>query len=410
MKALTFEYSVPRYLLTGLLAKANPSVTVSGLAPVGLREVAEPEVPGEDWVKLRPILSGLCGSDMSIVLCRESLTLQPFASYPFVLGHEVCARIVKVGKEVAGFREGDRVVVMPMLGCIPRKIEPPCPACASGRYALCENFTRGSLPPGMFVGSNRATPGFISEAGVAHVSQLYGVPDEVTDENAVLVEPFSVALHMVVWNRIREDETLLVYGCGVMGLCTVAAIKLLHPGVRVLAVEPNPLNARLAREFGAEEVIKPGGEGFYRKIAELTGAKLHKPLLAQPILSGGVDRVFDTVGNTETVNSSLRVIRGGGWYNLLGIGEVGRVDWTPVWLKELTVRGVYGYKGEPDEEALPDFDAFAATISFMREGKVDLSRLVTHRFKLEDWRKALMVALNKAKYGAVKIVFHVDRR
>jgi threonine dehydrogenase-like Zn-dependent dehydrogenase len=406
MKALTFEYSVPRYLATGLLARKWPGVATGGMAPVALREVPEPELPGEEWVKLRPVLAGLCGSDMSIILCRESLTLQPFASYPFVLGHEVCARITRAGDKAGSFQEGQRVVVMPMLGCRPRGIEPPCPSCAAGRYALCRNFTEGSLPPGMFVGSNRATPGFISEAGIAHASQLYLVPDGVSDENAVLVEPFSVALHMVVCNRVREGETVLVYGCGVMGLCTISTLKALHPGVRVLAVEPNPRNAELAREMGAEEVLQGGGKEFYRKVAELTGARVHEPLLAQPILSGGVDRVFDTVGNTLTVGSSLRVLAEGGWYNLLGIGEVKGIDWTPVWLKELTLRGIYGYKGNPEEESLPDFDAFATTLSLMEEGKVDLSRLVTHRFPLDEWKKAVEVALNKAKYGAVKIVFY----
>lgn len=406
MMALTFEYSLPRYLLTGVLASRCPRVVTSRIAPVRLRDVPEPELPGDDWVRLRPVLAGLCGSDMSIILCRESLTLQPFASYPFVLGHEVCARVDRIGASVADFHEGDRVVVMPMLGCEPRRIEPPCPACAEGRYSLCHNFTDGMLPPGMFVGSNRATPGFISEMGVAHVSQLYRVPVGVSDENAVLVEPLSVALHMVVWNRVKEGETVLVYGCGVMGLCTIAALKVLHPKVRILAVEPNPYSASLAREMGAEELISPGGRDFYKRVADLTGARVQKPILAPPVLCGGVDRVFDTVGNTETVNSSLRVLTGGGWYNLLGIGKVKRIDWTPVWLKEITLRGIYGYKGDSEEESIPQFDAFSLSLSLMEAGRVDLSLLITHRFPLRQWKKAIQVALDKRRYGAVKIVLY----
>ena len=100
MKALTFEYSIPRYLLTGMLDRRWPRVALSAIAPVRLREIPEPELPGDDWVRVKPRVSGLCGSDMGIILCHESLTMQPFASYPFVLGHEVCADIIETGSRV----------------------------------------------------------------------------------------------------------------------------------------------------------------------------------------------------------------------------------------------------------------------------------------------------------------------
>jgi threonine dehydrogenase-like Zn-dependent dehydrogenase len=405
MKALTFEYSIPRYLLVGALARRWPEVLKSELAPVRLREVPDPVLPGQDWVKVRPRLAGLCGSDLSIILCRESLTLQPFASYPFVLGHEVSGEIAEAGDEVEDFREGDRVTVMPMLGCLPRGIDPPCRMCSQGRFSLCENFTGGRLAPGMFVGSNRDTPGFISEMGVAHRSQLYRVPEGLADENVVLVEPFSTALHMVSWNPVKEGETVMVIGCGVMGLCTIAALKALHPGVRVLAAEKDPFHAEVAVEMGADEVVRTGGKDFYRKVADLTGAKVFKPLMAGTILVGGVDRVFDTVGNTETLHASLRILAQGGWYNLLGISKISRIDWTPVWLKELTLRGIYGYKGDPDEEGSRGFDAFSESLRLMEEGRVDLSRMVTHRFRLHQWTEALEVAMDKGKHKAVKVAF-----
>jgi len=405
VKALTFKYNIPKYLLTGALAAKWPQVLRSSLAPVQLREVPDPELPAQDWVKIKPRISGLCGSDLSIIKCKENLSLQPFASYPFVLGHEVCGEIAEVGADVEGFEAGERVVVMPMLGCIPRRMDPPCRMCAQGRYSLCENFTEGSLAPGMFEGSNSDTPGFISEMGVAHVSQLYKVPGAVSDENAVLTEPLSTALHMVVWNPIEAGETVMVIGCGVMGLCTIAALKALHPQVRVVAVEIDPFHSRVAGEIGAEEVIKPGGKDFYRKVAEMTGAKMYTPLMAKPLLIGGVDRVFDAVGNTETLETSLRILANGGWYNLLGISHVGKIDWTPVWLKELTLRGLYGYKGKAEEESIDDFDAFEVALGLFEEKKVDISNLVTHRFRLEQWQEALEVAMNKGANRAVKVTF-----
>lgn len=403
MKALTFEYSIPRYLLTGALVSKNPKVLYTGMAPVQVREVPEPELPGPDWVKVRPRLAGLCGSDLSIIKCKESLTLQPFASYPFVLGHEVCAEITELGPDVEGFEVGERVAIMPFLACRERGIEPPCRLCAQGRKQLCENFTAGKLAPGMFEGSNADIPGFLSERSVAPSYNLVKVPERVSDENVVMVEPFSTCLHMVIANDVQPGETLLVFGCGVMGLCTIAALRALHPECRVLAVEPDPFHAGLARDMGAEEVVKPGGRQFYRRIAELTGAKMHTPLAADPLLIGGVDRVFDAVGNTRTVQASFRILANGGFYNLLGIAPIGRVDWTPVWLKELTIRGIYGSQYERWQGAtVSDFEI---AIRLMEEGKVDLTHLVTHRFRLDQYRQALEVALDKGRHRAVKIAF-----
>ncbi len=404
MKALTFEYSIPKYLLTGALARWKPEVIFARMAPVQLRDAPEPSLPGEDWVVLRPRLAGLCGSDMSIICCRESLTMQPFASYPFVLGHEVCGDIMEKGSAVRGFEVGDRVTVMCMLGCAPRGIDPPCRQCAAGRSQLCENFTVGKLEPGTIVGATAGVPGFISEMGVAHVSQLYKVPDNVSDEAAVMTDPFSSGLHMARRNPIQPGETLLVLGCGVMGLGTVAALHALHPQARIIVVEPDPFHAGLAKELGAEEIVAPPfNRKFYRRVAELTGAKMFTPLFTPPLLIGGVDRVFDTVGSTETINTSLRVLANGGWFNLLGIGEPKAIDWTPVWFKELTIRGVYGYQvDEWKGERIHDFEL---ALRLHAEGRVDLSRLVTHKFPLREWKEALGTAMRKGEHQAVKVAF-----
>ncbi len=255
----------------------------------------------------------------------------------------------------------------------------------------------------MFIGSTAGLPGFISEASVAPAHSLVKVPEGLSDENVVMVEPLSTCLHMVIANDIRPGETLLVFGCGVMGLCTIAALRALHPECRVLAAEPDPFHAGLAREMGAEEVLSPGGRKFYRRVAELTGAKMHTPLGTAPLLTGGVDRVFDAVGNTRTVHSSFRILANGGTYNLLGISPIGRVDWTPVWLKELTVRGIYGSQRDAWQGGTA-YD-FEIAIRLMEEGRVDLSRLVTHRYRLDQYRQALEVALNKGKHHAGKVVF-----
>jgi L-iditol 2-dehydrogenase len=405
MKAVTFNYNVPGYLLTGLLDRRWPRVVFSRLAPVRLRDFPEPELPGDDWVKVRPRLSGICGSDMGIILCHESLTLQPFASYPFALGHEVCGEICEKGSRVEGFELGDRVTVNPMLGCLPRGIDPPCEYCTRGQTQLCVNFTEGRLAPGTIVGATAGVPGFLSEYGVAHASQLFRIPDSVGDAAAVMTDPFSNGIHMARINPVKGAETLMVVGCGVMGCGTIAALKALHPAARVLAVESDEHNARVALKMGAEDVVSPPfDKSFYRRVADLTGAKMFTPLMSKPLLIGGPDRIFDTVGSTETIETSIRILANGGWFNLLGIGVPKTIDWTPVWFKELTVRGVYGYEVAPGVGG-PEHD-YDIALRLHAEGKVDLSAMVTHVFPLQEWPKALDVALNKSRYHAMKIALH----
>ncbi|TET39072.1 MAG: hypothetical protein E3J65_04325 [Dehalococcoidia bacterium] len=130
MKAIQFKYSIPLYLATRYLVRPFPNFIALPWTPTQLREVPDPELPGPKWVKIKPMITGVCGSDMGIFACRESLTLAPFASYPFVVGHEVCGEIIELGNEVEGFEMGERVGICGVLGCTARAISPPA-ACAT---------------------------------------------------------------------------------------------------------------------------------------------------------------------------------------------------------------------------------------------------------------------------------------
>jgi threonine dehydrogenase-like Zn-dependent dehydrogenase len=354
-------------------------------------------------------MAGICGSDMGIFTCRESLTLAPFASYPFIVGHEVYGDIVELGNEVERFKAGDRVVVSGALGCAPRGISPACPLCQRGLPYLCENLTEGSLQPGLFIGACADTPGFMAEVGVAHESQLFKIPDGVSPEDAVMIDPFAHAPHMILRNDIKDNETVLVYGCGVMGLCTIVALRVLGFKGRILGVEVSPFHAEKAKEVGADEVIIPakGKNHIYQMGSQLTGAKLYKPVLSKPLLIGGVNHAFDTVGTSETIDTSLRILANRGTFNLLGITEPKGMDWTPIWLKELAIYGVYGYGLEVYyDKKVHDF---ALTLEWLEQGKLNLAQFVTHKFTLDQWQQALRVNLNKSAYKAIKVAFIFPR-
>lgn len=144
MLALRYKKSVPRYLLMRAGAKRIKDLDTSRASPLQLVNVPEPELPTREWVRVRPLLSGICGSDLGTLSAESSPYFSPITSPPFVMGHEVLGEVVK---DNGGFSAGERVVVEPALGCGVRGISPQCPYCASGRYALCVNVTRGISPP-----------------------------------------------------------------------------------------------------------------------------------------------------------------------------------------------------------------------------------------------------------------------
>jgi len=204
-------------------------------------DVAEPMLPAPDWVRVRPNLSGICGSDLAAISGHASLYLDPLTSYPFIPGHEV----------VGALDDGTRVVIEPALGCKVRGIDPPCPRCAEGRPGLCYNVTEGPIEVGLQTGYCADTGGGWGEVLVAHPSQIHEVSSTLPDEAAVLIEPFACCVHAALRGGATKDDIVVVSGAGTIGLLTMAAVRLFTPPKRLIAVAKHPTQRDLARKLGA---------------------------------------------------------------------------------------------------------------------------------------------------------------
>jgi threonine dehydrogenase-like Zn-dependent dehydrogenase len=172
------------------------------LAHSALRQVPDARPLHDDWVVTRPRLTGICGSDSKQILLDFGEgdidnAVSAFCSFPQVMGHEVVADVVALGPAAKGLEVGQRVVLNPWLSCGPRGIDPPCPACQSGDYSLCWSFADGDLRPGIHTGVSADVTGGYAELMPAHDSMLFAVPDGVSDEAAVLADPFAVSLHAI---------------------------------------------------------------------------------------------------------------------------------------------------------------------------------------------------------------------
>lgn len=401
MKAVVADVTIPRYLATRAVGRLWRPAFWSSLSPVHLADIPEPRLPGLDWAKVRVDLAGICGSDLHLVLLETSASASVYASMPFVIGHENVGTVVEAGPD-ASVDLGTRVVVEPLLPCVTRGFAELCPACARGDYNLCSRFAEGPLSPGIGHGACRDVGGSWGGVMLAHRSRLVRVPSEVPDEQAVMVEPLAVAVHAVLRFVPADAATVLVVGAGTIGLVVVAALRALRPASRAFVLARHAHQADLARQMGASAVITSRGNQHYREIAGLTGAKLLRPLLGPPVLTGGVDATLECVGSARSIDDALRVTRAGGVVVLVGLATAPRVDWTPIWLREIVVRGSAYYAQERvNGQSVRSIDL---AMDLLASGRVDLRPLITHRFRLYDYRQAINVALDKRRHRAVKVV------
>jgi L-iditol 2-dehydrogenase len=399
VKAISFAAPIPTYLVTLAAGALSRRLMVGPHACTRFGDVPDPALPGDHWVLVRTRLGGICGSDLAIVGLTASPSTSPFSSFPFVIGHENVGIVEAVGPAVTRIRAGQRVVANPLLPCRPRAIEPPCAACREGRPSRCEHFTDGALPPGVLIGTTRGLGGSWGERFVAHEAQLHAVPEAMSDESAVLVEPFACCVHAVRAAMPEAGERVLVIGAGSIGLLTIAALRALTPSVVITAIARHTFQAEHAMRLGAARVI--GGRDD-RELAEAAGARLLKTVIGPPAAVGGFDRTFVCVGGTKAMDSALRFTRAGGTVVLLGnVRHLDGLDWTPLWMKELKLQGSVTYGGH----AGASDDAFGEALVLIADGRADVASLVTHTFPLAEHARALATAMGKANAKSVKVAF-----
>jgi threonine dehydrogenase-like Zn-dependent dehydrogenase len=379
MLALRYTPSLPRYVA----ARAGAPAAGGSLA---LEEIRPPRLPGPGWVPVRPRLSGICGSDQAMLAGKASLYLASFTSGPFVPGHEV------VGDIATGPRRGERVVVQPALGCAVRGIDPPCPECAAGLSALCRNTVDGAVSAGLQTGYCRDVGGGWSEGLVAHESQLHAVPEDVPDEDAVLVEPLACALHAAAVADPAPADRIAVIGAGTIGLLTVAALRAREAGVTIVCAAKHSAQEAAARRFGADHACP--ADRLAAEGARLTGARRLVGHAGRELLLGGFERVLDCVGSGASLQTAISVCAPRGRVVMVGMPGSLHADLSLAWLREIEVRGAYGYEA--------DFPAAIELARRLRPG-----RLIDRGWPLRLYKRALKEAPRGARAGRPKTVFEV---
>lgn len=413
MRALVVDASTPRYLFTAAAQRLPGGLgTQAGWGPGGLLRLVDdypdlplPDAPG--WARVRPELSGICGSDVSILRAKTSLVLTAYGAAPtMILGHEVVGVVERVGTGVTAVREGDRVAVNPIISCAQRGHHPVCRACAEGYPGVCERFDvpGGSGCRSMSLGLDATVGGGWGEQVLAHESMLHPVAD-LPSRRGVLAEPAAITLHAVLRWRRRGDRVVVI-GPGTIGLLTVAALRALHPDLDIVVLSPNDAARDHAVRAGASRVL-PSGPQAVQLLADSDGGRVLRPRLTPtPILERGVDAVFDCVGQASTIDLGLHLLRSSGTFVLVGAAGKQAMDWSLVWNRHIDLLGTYNFGPEP---ALGGRDAMAQVLEWLADASYQVDHLVTHTFALDDWRTAVQTAAAGPRAGAVKTTLRPHR-
>ena len=405
MKTIYYDKDIPRILMTKAAARfrCTQGLLFTGINAVKFRkDIPDPPLPADNWVRVRNIACGVCGTDVSFFksTAGTNSALEPIpGSSKTFLGHENVGEVIEIGPAVTDFRLGDRVGIRAyMAGCDTKDL-PRCRYCAEGNYNLCLNYgaePRFDLP---WTGAGWG------DTFIAPQQQLYRVFDELTVDQAVMIEPSCVSVHTVLMAPPKKGEKVMIMGCGVIGLGIVQALRVIQPDCEIWVMSRTPDKLDFAMRLGADHVLS--GDAMDETAAATGGSEVYQGMSRKNrYFFGGFDRIYDCIG--------------GGWANTLGVRllaargvfvKVGhhmnavKYDETPVWWQELTMIGIDAHGMEEWEgRRLYTFDLVQ---EWIRDGKYSVDGFVTHHFKLDDYKSAYRLAL-KNPPGVFKIVLDCE--
>jgi len=332
---------------------------------LALREVPDPR-PGPNDVLIRVRRVGLCGTDSHIYAWNQWAASRVVP--PRIIGHEFSGEIEAVGAEVTGYSLGDRVTAEGHVAC------GLCIQCRTGNAHICSNVK--------VIGVD--IDGAFADRIAMPATNVWRIDQEIDLDIAALHDPMGNAFHTVMSVDVR-GRSVLVTGCGPIGLLCIGIARA-SGAARILASEVQPGRLELARVMGAHDLINPKNDDLEAAVMERTEGL-------------GPDVVLEMSGQTAAIRAGLKLVRGGGQVRLLGLpdGEVTLDLSRDLIFKGVTIQGIFGRRM---------YDTWYAMRSYLRAGLLDPRPVITHRFGIGDFEKA-MDAINA---GAGKVLLSLDER
>ena len=342
------------------------AVIVDGPGRVEYREVAAPAIGGDD-VLVGSREAGLCRTDIEMM--TGAFTDPHWVRFPVIPGHEWAGTVVEVGANVDSVRAGDRVICEGMISCS------RCRSCRRGETHWCERIEA--------LGFTR--PGGYGEFVAVPERVVHPLPDHVSFDAGVLVEPASVVLHGLEKARPEPGESVGVIGVGTLGSLAIALLKLRSPA-RIVAYGVREEELELAQRVGATELVLVDGSPDTR-----AGGG--------PRADAELDLVVETAGVPSAVALATELCRAGGRALLLGIAGEGRTLTLPSDLlvgKDMTLIGSIAYTAP----------VWSHVVGLVRDGVLALDPIVTHRFPAAEFEEAVQLMDNREGIVAKVVLEH----
>jgi L-iditol 2-dehydrogenase len=284
---------------------------------------------------------------------------------PMIVGHEAAGDVIAVGERVRSLEPGTRVAIEPGVTC------GRCRYCKAGRYNLCPNVVFYATPP---------VHGAMAEYAVIRADFAHPIPDDVSYEQAALVEPISVGIHAARLTHVQPGTTVLVLGAGPIGLLALVAAR--HAGAeQVIVSDIYPTRLETARRLGATAAVDVRTEDLAGIVERLTGGD-------------GADALLDTTGNRAVLESAPNLMRPGGAIAVIGLPENDAVTYrmNTVVDKELAIRGVFRYA-----------NTYSTGVRLVASGEYPVESVITHRLDLAATGEAFQIVMQE-KDRAIKVI------
>jgi 2-desacetyl-2-hydroxyethyl bacteriochlorophyllide A dehydrogenase len=333
------------------------AIIIAGPGDARMIEIEKPKV-GKTDVLAKVVYSGICGTDLSILSGDMKLIREGFIKYPVRIGHEWSGIVAEVGKEVKRFKPGERVVSDNGVSC------GECKHCREGDYGLCENIKS--------VGTVNCWDGSFAEYMLMPERHLYKLPDNISLEEAAMIEPTTIALAGLKSSNIKAYSKVLIIGTGPIGLAAIPFAKSMG-AEKIFVSGRKPYKLNVAKTMGADRTINVTTEDLTGIVMKETGGK-------------GVDIVIDTSGNPDAFNQCIDVVAQGGVIILIGFYENNLKDFDidKLVTKSIRLQGILGEFGLPQQ-----------VIDIMEKEKISLKPLITHRFRFDEAIEAMKTANEK---------------
>ncbi len=314
-------------------------------------ELIEVDVPtpGPDDVLVKVAATSICGTDLHIYQWND-WAKKRIKKIPQTMGHELCGEVVETGSRVQTVKVGETISAETHIAC------GHCFMCRNGLAHVCEN--------GRIFGVD--VNGVFAEYALIPAANAWSVQEKIPKDYISVMEPLGNAIHTTLAGEIA-GTVVLITGCGPIGLMAVALCRTCG-ATKIIATEINEYRLQLAKKIGADFVINPLKNNVVDFVKEETGGL-------------GVDVVLEMSGNATAIQDGIKALRPGGRFTILGLpGHPSKMDLNEIIFKYLTLQGINGRLM---------FSTWYKATRFLSSGRLDLEPIVTHRLRLEEFKKGM---------------------